>query len=86
MAYGLNLNMMQAWVILSLSYMENSIISVERILQYTNIPVEPPLVIELNRPERQWPIRGEVDIQDLEVIFCSSLGFIKVLIVLFLLW
>ncbi|KAL6313864.1 hypothetical protein AAG906_010283 [Vitis piasezkii] len=64
--YGLNLNMILAWVIWNFCNMENIIISVERILQYTSIPSEPPLVIEENRPACSWPSHGQVDIQDLQ--------------------
>ncbi|KAL2666064.1 hypothetical protein AAZV13_02G256900 [Glycine max] len=66
--YGLNLNMIQAWMIWNLCNMENKIISVERILQYTCIPCEPPLVVDENRPDSSWPSYGEVDIQDLQVV------------------
>ena len=48
--------------------MENKIISVERILQYTCIPCEPSLVVDDNRPDPSWPSYGEVDIQDLKVV------------------
>ena len=48
--------------------MENRIISVERIFQYTSIPSEPPLVIESNQPDCSWPSRGEVYIRDLQVL------------------
>ena len=65
--YGLNLNTSQAWVIWNICQMENKIISVERILQYTCIPSEPPLVIEENRPDQFWPSQGEIDIRDLQV-------------------
>lgn len=66
--YGLNLNMLQAWVVSNLCSVENRIISVERLLQYTTIPSEPPLVIESNQPDRSWPLRGKVDIHDLQVL------------------
>ena len=69
MTYGLNLNMVQASVIWNLCQMENKIISVERILQYTCISSEPPLVIEENWPDHSWPPYGEVDLRDLQVIF-----------------
>ncbi|KAJ0045919.1 hypothetical protein Pint_03928 [Pistacia integerrima] len=71
--YGLNLNMLQAWVIWNLCNLENKIISVERILQYTCIPSEPPLVIEESRPDRSWPSHGEVHIHDLQVIYWSDM-------------
>ncbi|XP_020962553.1 ABC transporter C family member 3-like isoform X2 [Arachis ipaensis] len=74
--YGLNLNMIQAWVIWNLCNLENKIISVERILQYTSIPSEPPLVIEENRPAPSWPSYGEVDIHNLQVRYAPHLPFV----------
>ncbi|KAK7276929.1 hypothetical protein RIF29_18078 [Crotalaria pallida] len=74
--YGLNLNMIQAWVIWNLCNLENKIISVERILQYTCIPSEPPLVIEENRPNPSWPSFGEVDIHDLQVRYAPHLPLV----------
>ncbi|XP_028212385.1 ABC transporter C family member 3-like isoform X2 [Glycine soja] len=74
--YGLNLNMIQAWVIWNLCNLENKIISVERILQYTSIPCEPPLVVEDNRPDPSWPLYGEVDIQDLQVRYAPHLPLV----------
>lgn len=69
MTYGLNLNYVQFSVIWILCNLENKIISVERILQYTSIPSEAPLVIKDNQPDYSWPSFGEVHIQDLQVPF-----------------
>jgi len=66
--YGLNLNNTQASMIWNLCKMESKIISVERILQYTCIASEPPLVVNENQPDPSWPSNGEVDIQDLQVL------------------
>ncbi|KAL6508932.1 Canalicular multispecific organic anion transporter 2 [Orobanche hederae] len=74
--YGLNLNTLQAWVVWNLCFMENRIISVERILQYTSIEVEPPLIVEANRPQILWPLHGEVDIQDLQVRYAPHMPFV----------
>ncbi|XP_008792064.3 ABC transporter C family member 3-like isoform X3 [Phoenix dactylifera] len=74
--YGLNLNMLQAWVIWTLCNLENKIISVERILQYTSIPSEPPVTIEANRPDCNWPSRGEVDLRDLQVRYGPHMPFV----------
>jgi ATP-binding cassette, subfamily C (CFTR/MRP), member 2 len=60
--------MLQAWVVWNICLLENKIISVERLLQYTSIPSEPPLVIESNKPNSNWPSQGEVDIHELQVI------------------
>ncbi|EXB96349.1 ABC transporter C family member 3 [Morus notabilis] len=74
--YGLNLNMLKAWFVWNLCNMENKIISVERILQYTTIPSEPPLVIESNRPDHSWPSHEEVGIRDLQVRYAPHLPLV----------
>ncbi|XP_061990937.1 ABC transporter C family member 3-like [Rosa rugosa] len=75
--YGLNLNMLQAWVIWNLCNMENKIISVERILQYTtSIPSEPPLVIDSKRPDHSWPSQGKVDMHDLQVRYAPHMPLV----------
>ncbi|GLT83652.1 hypothetical protein SLE2022_019290 [Rubroshorea leprosula] len=74
--YGLNLNMLQAMVIWSLCNLENKIISVERIIQYSNIPSEPPLVIETNRPAHSWPSLGKIDIHDLQVRYAPHMPLV----------
>ncbi|XP_022139647.1 ABC transporter C family member 3-like [Momordica charantia] len=74
--YGLNLNMLQAWLIWNLCNMENKIISVERIFQYTSIPSEPPLVIDENQPDRNWPAFGEVELHDLQVRYAPQLPLV----------
>ncbi|XP_020276191.1 LOW QUALITY PROTEIN: ABC transporter C family member 3-like [Asparagus officinalis] len=74
--YGLNLNMLQAWVIWNLCNLENKVISVERILQYTSIASEPPLVIEQNRPSSNWPSLGEVELHDLQVRYAPHMPFV----------
>ncbi|KAK8620541.1 hypothetical protein V6N13_067014 [Hibiscus sabdariffa] len=74
--YGLNLNMLQAWVVWTICNMENKIISVERILQYSSIPSEPALVIETNCPDQSWPFRGEVNINDLQVRYAPHMPLV----------
>uniref|UniRef100_A0A1D1YZ73 ABC transporter C family member 3 n=1 Tax=Anthurium amnicola TaxID=1678845 RepID=A0A1D1YZ73_9ARAE len=74
--YGLNLNMLQNMLILNLCNLENEIISVERILQYTCIPSEPPLTIEMNKPDSSWPSQGKVEIRDLQVRYAPHLPLV----------
>ncbi|KAJ4725240.1 ABC transporter C family member 3 [Melia azedarach] len=74
--YGLNLNFLQAWVIWNLCNLENTIISVERILQYTRIPSEPPLVVEATWPGRSWPSHGEIDIRGLQVRYAPQMPLV----------
>ncbi|KAI4294947.1 hypothetical protein MLD38_040782 [Melastoma candidum] len=74
--YGINLNMIQAWMIWILCNMENKIISVERILQYTSIQSEPPIIVEDNRPPSSWPSRGRIDILNLQVRYAAHLPLV----------
>ncbi|XAR56776.1 Xenobiotic-transporting ATPase [Bertholletia excelsa] len=62
--------------IITLCTMENTIISVERMLQYTCIPSEPPLVIEACRPNHGWPTCGEVNIQNLQIWYAQHLPLV----------
>ncbi|KAG5022413.1 hypothetical protein JHK85_018755 [Glycine max] len=64
--YGINLNVLQASVIWNICNAENKMISVERILQYTNITSEAPLVIEDSRPPSNWPETGTICFKNLQ--------------------
>ncbi|KAJ4960029.1 hypothetical protein NE237_019939 [Protea cynaroides] len=74
--YGLNLNVLQAWVIWNLCNVENKMISVERILQFSNIPSEAPLLIEDCRPGPEWPIFGTVKLENLHVRYSPMLPMV----------
>ncbi|XP_031269972.1 putative ABC transporter C family member 15 isoform X2 [Pistacia vera] len=74
--YGLNLNVLQAWVIWNLCNVENKMISVERILQFTNIPSEAPLEIKDCRPDSEWPTSGNIELKNLHVQYTPSLPMI----------
>nr|BAF63397.1 multidrug resistance-associated protein [Fagopyrum esculentum] len=74
--YGLSLNMMQIYTISNICQIENKIISVERILQYSNIPSEPPLLVEANKLAPLWPSHGEVEFYDLQVRYAPHLPIV----------
>ncbi|CAL9154202.1 unnamed protein product [Musa hybrid cultivar] len=74
--YGLNLSVLQAWVIWNLCNVENKMISVERILRFSGIPSEAPLVIEDCRPEQGWPTSGTIELHDLHVRYGPALPMI----------
>ncbi|XP_042515871.1 ABC transporter C family member 3-like [Macadamia integrifolia] len=72
--YGLHFSM--HGLVWDLSILENKIISVERILQYTCIPSEPPLLVEENRPSHEWPSQGKIDFFDLQVRYAPHLPLV----------
>ncbi|KAM1339407.1 hypothetical protein ACFX1X_038733 [Malus domestica] len=67
LSYGLSLNVFVVIAVQFQCMLANSIISVERVEQYMHIPSEAPEVIEENRPMRNWPTVGKVEIHDLKV-------------------
>lgn len=68
--------MLQAWVIWNLCNVENKMISVERILQFSVVPSEAPLVIEHSRPEQDWPTCGTIELDDLNVRYNTALPLV----------
>ncbi|XP_048429577.1 LOW QUALITY PROTEIN: ABC transporter C family member 5-like [Pyrus x bretschneideri] len=71
--YGLNLNARLSRWILSFCKLENKIISIERIYQYSQIPSEAPSLIEDSQPPSTWPENGTIDIIDLKVRYKENL-------------
>ncbi|KAI8569719.1 hypothetical protein RHMOL_Rhmol02G0299100 [Rhododendron molle] len=67
LSYGLSLNVFLVFSVQSECTMSNSIVAVERLEQYMNIPSEAPEIIEGNRPALHWPVVGKVEIRDLKV-------------------
>ncbi|KAI3979532.1 hypothetical protein MKX01_001724 [Papaver californicum] len=74
--YGLSLNALQVRLIWLYGLIERDIISVERILQYTCIPSEAPLVVEAHRPASNWPSRGEVTVHKVKIRYAPHLPLI----------
>lgn len=74
--YGINLNVLQASVIWNICNAENKMISVERILQYSNIASESPLVIEDSKPPAYWPDIGNICLKNLQIRYAEHLPLV----------
>eukprot|EP00249_Psilotum_nudum_P021910 c28295_g1_i1 orf=1-1281(+) len=74
--YGLTLNTIQAWFIWNLCNVENKIISLERIQQYTCLPSEAPLVIEKSHPPGNWPAEGTIEIENLQIRYGAHMPLV----------
>jgi ABC-type multidrug transport system fused ATPase/permease subunit len=53
--------------------MEMNMNSVERVIQYSELPQEPPSIIENNRPFAGWPLDGAIDVKDLSIRYAPDL-------------
>ncbi|KAF4367879.1 hypothetical protein F8388_001052 [Cannabis sativa] len=71
--YGINLNVLQASVIWNICNAENKMISVERIIQYSNIQSEAPLLIEDCKLPNNWPQDGTICFRNLEIRYAEHL-------------
>ncbi|KAJ8898619.1 hypothetical protein K2173_004232 [Erythroxylum novogranatense] len=67
LSYGLSLNPVLFWGIYMTCFVENRMISVERIKQFTNIRSEAAWEIKDRLPPSDWPTHGNVDLKDLQV-------------------
>ncbi|XP_020101725.1 ABC transporter C family member 14-like isoform X1 [Ananas comosus] len=67
LSYGLSLNAVVFFAITVSCAIENRMVSVERIKQFTNIPSEAPWRIKDCLPSPNWPTKGDIDIIDLKV-------------------
>lgn len=67
LSYGLSLNGVLFWAIYMSCFVENRMVSVERIKQFTEIPSEAAWKMEDRLPPPNWPAHGNVDLIDLQV-------------------
>ncbi|XP_010518496.1 PREDICTED: ABC transporter C family member 4 [Camelina sativa] len=67
LSYGLSLNSVLFWAIYMSCFVENKMVSVERIKQFTDIPSESEWERKENLPPSNWPFHGSVHLEDLKV-------------------
>ncbi|GJR70779.1 retrovirus-related pol polyprotein from transposon TNT 1-94 [Tanacetum coccineum] len=60
LSYGLSLNDMLFWALFMSCFVENCMVSVERIKQFTNIPSESEWFKKDNLPPPNWPDHGRI--------------------------
>ncbi|KAI5067251.1 hypothetical protein GOP47_0017779 [Adiantum capillus-veneris] len=65
LSYGFSLNTTLAASVFFSCMIENKMVAVERVGQYTRLPSEAPMVIEGRVPYKEWPGRGHISIRDL---------------------
>lgn len=67
LSYGLSLNGVLFWAIYLSCLVENRMVSVERIKQFTKIPSEAAWEINDRIPPPSWPAHGNINLKDLQV-------------------
>lgn len=69
LSYGMALNSCLFFMTWAMGSIEQNMISVERIQQYTSLSSEGPFLIKDQRPTNGWPRWGGLDVQGLKVGF-----------------
>lgn len=67
LSYGLSLNSVLYFAIYISCFLENKMVSVERIKQFTVIPSEAEWNKKEFLPPLNWPTHGNVELKDLQV-------------------
>ncbi|TXG71729.1 hypothetical protein EZV62_000308 [Acer yangbiense] len=67
LSYGLSLNGVLFWAVYMSCVVENRMVSVERIKQFTKIPSEPAWRTTNSLPLSDWPIHGNIELKNLQV-------------------
>jgi ATP-binding cassette, subfamily C (CFTR/MRP), member 1 len=67
LSYGLSLNSLVYFAISFSCMLENDMVAVERVNQFSTLPSEAAWKIEDHLPPLNWPAHGDIDIKDLKV-------------------
>ncbi|CAN6270978.1 unnamed protein product [Urochloa humidicola] len=67
LSYGFSLNSLVYYTILISCMVENDMVAVERVHQYSTLPSEAEWQVADCLPSPNWPSRGDIDVRDLKV-------------------
>jgi hypothetical protein len=67
LSHGLSLNSLVYFAISTSCTLENDMVAVERVNQFSNLPSEAAWKRKDNLPSLNWPTNGDIDIKDLKV-------------------
>jgi ATP-binding cassette subfamily C (CFTR/MRP) protein 1 len=72
LSYGLSLNSLVYYTISMTCMIENDMVAVERVNQYSTLPSEAAWEVADCLPSPNWPRRGDIDVKDLKVRYRSN--------------
>lgn len=76
MSYALQITQSLNWIVRQTVEVETNIVSVERVLEYAELPSEAPEVIFKNRPAIGWPRQGAVSFNNYSTRYRPGLGLV----------
>ncbi|XP_054249750.1 ATP-binding cassette sub-family C member 3 [Indicator indicator] len=75
-SYALQVVMSLNWMVRTASDLENNIVAVERIKEYSETETEAPWVIEDKSPPEDWPSKGELEFVNYSVRYRKGLDLV----------
>ncbi|KAM4662137.1 ATP-binding cassette sub-family C member 3 [Discoglossus pictus] len=75
-SYALQVTMSLNWMVRMTSDLETNIVAVERVKEYSETETEAPWIIEGNRPPKEWPSKGEVELANYAVRYRAGLDLV----------
>jgi ATP-binding cassette subfamily C (CFTR/MRP) protein 1 len=76
MSYALQITQYLNWTVQLSVEVETNIVSVERVLEYAQLPSEAADVVYANRPTNSWPEQGAVEFNDYSMRYRPNLDFV----------
>ncbi|XP_072313056.1 ATP-binding cassette sub-family C member 3 isoform X2 [Eucyclogobius newberryi] len=75
-SYALQVTMALNWMVRMTSDLENNIVAVERVKEYSETQTEAPWEIEDKKPPADWPLQGNVQFKDYSVRYREGLDLV----------
>uniref|UniRef100_A0AAQ4R6L2 ATP-binding cassette, sub-family C (CFTR/MRP), member 3 n=1 Tax=Gasterosteus aculeatus aculeatus TaxID=481459 RepID=A0AAQ4R6L2_GASAC len=75
-SYALQVTMSLNWMVRMTSDLENNIVAVERVKEYSETKTEAPWEVEDKKPPPDWPTEGNVEFQDYSVRYREGLDLV----------
>jgi ABC-type multidrug transport system fused ATPase/permease subunit len=76
MSFALQITQSLNWIVRQTVEVETNIVSVERVLEYANLPSEAPEVIFKNRPNISWPAHGAMALNNYSTRYREGLDLV----------
>ncbi|KAF9897973.1 hypothetical protein BX616_004682, partial [Lobosporangium transversale] len=73
LTYALEFVALVNYLVREYTEIEMELNAIERITEYTIMPLEPPAIIEGRRPPAAWPTEGSIEVKDLEMKYAPEL-------------
>uniref|UniRef100_A0A671VMR7 ATP-binding cassette, sub-family C (CFTR/MRP), member 3 n=1 Tax=Sparus aurata TaxID=8175 RepID=A0A671VMR7_SPAAU len=75
-SYALQVTMSLNWMVRMSSDLENNIVAVERVKEYSETKTEAPWEVEDKKPPPEWPMEGNVEFHDYSVRYREGLDLV----------